>query len=66
MKKHLLPITLLSLSTLSFFTFTLIGSHIDENGFLIEPFFLIPVGWLLFLLALVSEIIVIIRIVRKK
>lgn len=66
MKQHLLPITFLLLSIICFFTFTLIGSYIDENGVLIEPFFLIPIGWLLFLLALVLEIIVIIRIIKKK
>ena len=29
--------------------FSIIGSSVAENGTLVEPFFLIPVAWLLFL-----------------
>ena len=29
--------------------FEVIGSSVDEDGTLIEPFFLIPIAWLLFL-----------------
>lgn len=36
--------------------FNLIGSTVDGQGFLREPFFLIPFGWLFFFLALVSAL----------
>ncbi len=34
--------------------YRLIGSSIDADGFLREPFFLIPVGYMLFLVGLVG------------
>jgi hypothetical protein len=30
--------------------FEVIGSSVSDNGTLVEPFFLIPIAWLLFLL----------------
>ncbi|MFA9395044.1 MAG: DUF3955 domain-containing protein [Halodesulfovibrio sp.] len=38
-------------------SYNVIGSHIDENGFLIEPFFLIPLTWLFFFISMLSFII---------
>ena len=32
-----------------FVAFSVIGSEVAEDGTLVEPFFLIPVAWLLFL-----------------
>jgi hypothetical protein len=32
-----------------FVAFSVIGSEVAEDGTLVEPFFLIPIAWLLFL-----------------
>lgn len=34
--------------------YRIIGSEIDDDGFLREPFALIPIGWLLFLVGIVA------------
>lgn len=48
MKKiiYSLSITLLVLGFFSFLTCSLMGSYVDKNGLLHEPFFLIPIGYL--------------------
>lgn len=53
-KRFSLIIIFLFLSTLCFLGFELIGSKIDENGFLIEPFLLIPIGYIFILLSIIS------------
>jgi hypothetical protein len=40
-------LTLLLLGFALLVAFRLVGSSIDENGFLREPFGLLPIGWLL-------------------
>lgn len=42
-------------------SYNVIGSHIDENGLLVEPFFLIPLTWLFFFTSMLSFIIGFIR-----
>ena len=39
-----------------FVAFSVIGSEVAEDGTLVEPFFLIPIAWLLFLTALILVI----------
>ena len=41
------------LAAAGFITFRIIGPRFDENGALIEPFFLIPMSWLLILIAVI-------------
>lgn len=43
-----LPIVLFSISISCYILFFLIGSELDEDGFLREPFGLLPVGALFF------------------
>ena len=43
-----LPIVLFSISISCYILFFLIGSEVDEDGFLREPFGLLPVGSLFF------------------
>jgi len=43
-----LPIVLFSISISCYILFFLIGSEVDEDGFLREPFGLLPVGALFF------------------
>ena len=45
-----LSIILLLCSTISFLIYNFNGSRVDKNGILIEPFFLIPLGYILLFL----------------
>lgn len=45
---------------------TIIGSTIDSNGVLHEPFFLIPIGYLFLLMGLISGFIYLFRKLRKQ
>ena len=38
-------------------SFSLIGSRIDSEGFLHEPFALVPLGWLFFLISFVIVVL---------
>ncbi|WP_219584379.1 DUF3955 domain-containing protein, partial [Vibrio parahaemolyticus] len=38
-----------------------IGSYVDENGFLVEPFRFIPLFWLFQLLALVALVVTFVK-----
>jgi hypothetical protein len=49
MKKKI-PLILFIISLSCYVLFFIIGSEIDENGYLNEPFFLLPLGALFFLL----------------
>jgi len=53
------------LSALCFAAFGLIGSRVDAQGILREPFFLLPVGWLLAAAALGAGLFAIIHTVRS-
>ncbi|MCL6263269.1 DUF3955 domain-containing protein [Craterilacuibacter sp. RT1T] len=56
----------LGLSVLCKLGYDLIGSSIDGQGLLHEPFALIPLGWLFFALACVSALLAFIRWLRRK
>ncbi|QRN82682.1 DUF3955 domain-containing protein [Chloroflexota bacterium] len=46
--------------------YTIIGQEIDAQGFLQEPFFLVPLFWLFLLLGVITVVVnVITRIVRS-
>jgi Protein of unknown function (DUF3955) len=47
----------ISLTLIFLLAFNLIGSEVDENGVLQEPFFLIPFGYLTFALGIIFAII---------
>jgi hypothetical protein len=53
----------ISLTIIFLLAFTLIGSEVDENGTLQEPFFLIPFSNLTFVLGIIFAII---SVVKKK
>ncbi|MFN5510605.1 MAG: DUF3955 domain-containing protein [Burkholderiales bacterium] len=53
------------LSALCFAAFGLIGSHVDANGILREPFFLLPMGWLFAAFALAAGLFAIVHTVRS-
>ena len=52
--KFRIAIIFLVFGILCLLSFKLIGSELDENGFLREPFFLIPIGWAFLFLGLAS------------
>jgi hypothetical protein len=47
-------------------TYNIIGSHLDSSGLLIEPFFLIPLGWFFFLSGVTLTIMVIAKRINSK
>lgn len=53
MKKFIYTIPFI-LGVCCFIAFGIMGSTIDANGFIHEPFFLIPVGYLFFFIGLIS------------
>ncbi len=48
MRKFIVPILFLFISIICFSLFHIIGSYTDSNGFLHEPFALLPIGYLFF------------------
>ncbi|HIY92989.1 DUF3955 domain-containing protein [Companilactobacillus sp. HBUAS56275] len=49
-----------------FVLFNMIGSTLDGNGVLHEPFFLVPIGYLFLLMGLISGFIYLFRKLRKR
>ena len=56
-KQIILEIFLISAGACCFLLFIIIGSSIDDQGMLHEPFALIPIGYLFIALGLLSGII---------
>lgn len=57
MKKYGISILFFIVSMILFMTSALVGSHIDENGMLIEPvFFCIPLGYLSLLISVFTAL----------
>jgi hypothetical protein len=53
----------ISITILSTLIFNVIGSSVNENGVLEEPFFLIPLSYLSFILGIVFALI---SVIKKK
>jgi len=64
-KKYRWALVFLSLGILCSLSYNLIGSSIDESGFLIEPFFLIPIGWFFIFFAILNILFVVIKNIYK-
>lgn len=56
MKKYTISLATLALAILCVISYQIIGSEISADGTLIEPFFLIPMGYLFLLISLISSI----------
>ncbi|ATP40137.1 group-specific protein [Solibacillus sp. R5-41] len=54
MKKYVIAWTLILLGIICFIAKVIIGSNVAADGRLEEPFFLLPIGFLLFFLGIVS------------
>jgi len=59
--KYLVPLFLLLLGLACHAAFRIIGSEIASDGRLVEPFFLLPIGYLLYVLSIVTNLIIRIR-----
>jgi hypothetical protein len=66
MKKYLVSLISIFISIVCIITYDIIGSEVLADGTLVEPFFLIPLGWLFLIIGIISGIAVfIISSVRK-
>jgi uncharacterized Tic20 family protein len=66
MKKYLLSIISIIISLGCFIAFKLIGSEILSDRTLSEPFFLMPIGYLFAIIAVISVVIKMIKDHNKK
>jgi len=66
MKKYLLPIIICVLGVVSLGVFEIVGSYVDTNGVLHEPFALLPVGIILCALGLLLGLFVYIQSKRPE
>jgi Protein of unknown function (DUF3955) len=64
-KQLTIGLTLLLLGFVLLIAFRYIGSSIDQDGFLHEPFALLPVGWLLVILGVTWSVVATIRSTRR-
>ena len=62
--KYKIATSLLIFGIICFVSFYLIGSEVDENGYLHEPFFLLPVGFICIFLSMI--LYVVFAIAKKK
>ena len=53
-QKYRLTILLFLISLICSASFHLIGTDINENGYIREPFALIPIGWIFFFASIIS------------
>ena len=56
MKKYLISAILVLIGIACFISYNIIGSEIAADGTLIEPFFLIPIGFLAIFLSIASSL----------
>lgn len=65
-KKYLLVIIPILLGVICFISYNVIGSKIAQDGTLVEPFWLIPLGYLFSLIGIIALIVIIIKWKFKK
>ncbi|MEG1256236.1 DUF3955 domain-containing protein [Clostridium sp.] len=58
MKKYRLTLIPFVLSVACIIVYNIIGSEVAADGTLIEPFFLIPIGWLFFGIGIIAIIVI--------
>ena len=66
MKKYIIPIIVLLLGIICLIAYKVIGSEVSADGTLVEQFWLIPVGYLLIVISIISSIVIYINSVIKK
>ena len=62
--KYKIATTLLVIGIMCFVSFELIGSEVDENGFINEYFALLPIGFIFICLSMV--LFIIFALIKKK
>jgi len=62
--KYKITTSILIIGIICFVSFYLIGSEVDENGYLKEPFFLLPIGFISICLSII--LYVVFAIAKKK
>jgi hypothetical protein len=62
--KYKIATTLLVIGIMCFVSFELIGSEVDENGFINEPFALLPIGFIFICLSMV--LFIVFALIKKK
>ncbi len=62
--KYKIATTLLVFGIICFVSYYLIGSEVDENGYLNEPFFLLPIGFICICFSMI--LYVVFAIAKKK
>ncbi|MCY6372064.1 DUF3955 domain-containing protein [Clostridium ganghwense] len=65
MKKYLLSLISFIVGFGCFVTFSIIGSEVAPDGTLIEPFFLIPIGYLFIAIGIITSIVSFFRNYKK-
>lgn len=65
-KKYFFIIIPFGLSFCCFVTYNIIGSEIAPDGTLVEPFFLIPMGFLFFAIGIITTVFMFVRYLFKK
>ncbi|MBU3109499.1 DUF3955 domain-containing protein [Clostridium gasigenes] len=58
MKKYILALIPFIIGVVCFITFSIIGSEVAADGTLVEPFFLIPIGFLFLAISIIIAIVV--------
>lgn len=56
MKKYLVSLISIFISIVCIISYNIIGSEVLADGTLVEPFFLIPFGWLFFAIGITTGI----------
>ena len=60
-RTYLVPLLFLLLGLACHAAFGIIGAEIAPDGRLVEPFFLLPIGYLLYALSMIASLIIRIR-----
>lgn len=60
-KLHLINTILFAIGIGCMIAYRIIGSKVAANGTLVEPFALIPIGWLFIILGIILSLVLIIR-----
>lgn len=66
MKKYIFPVTGLIISGICFVAYNLIGSHVAEDGTLVEPFYLSAIGSIVGALSIILLLTMVIMSLVKR
>ncbi|MFD2115882.1 DUF3955 domain-containing protein [Paenibacillus yanchengensis] len=65
-KKYMFAITPIMLGLVCFISKAAVGSYVADDGTLVEPFFLLPIGFLLLFSGIIATLFVAISSLRKR